>query len=143
MGRLARRLLVTLEAGAKNAHFSPDSERIVAASYPTRVWDSRSGKFLTTLVSQSGQADTIAQFDSNGARILTTTMDDATAHVWNSDSGKILHTLQTPGLRGIGHVLYCARFSPDCERIVTVADDRKAWVWEASGGAGRHSARTW
>jgi WD40 repeat protein/serine/threonine protein kinase len=128
------RLLLTLRAsGIFNARFSSDGERIVTAYGDQCIWDSKSGDLLTKLDGGTNVYNTSAQFDGYGTHIVTTAVDTS-ARVWDSGSGKLLFTLQTPGLRGIGHELWSAQFSPDGGRIMTLADDKTAWVWDARTG---------
>jgi hypothetical protein len=67
-----------------------------------------------------------ASFSPNGRRVVTAS-DDATARVWDAESGK---PVGEP-MRHQGAVT-AASFSPDGWRIVTASNDETARVWDAA-----------
>ncbi len=122
------------EGSVRSVQFSSDGQRIVTASddKTARVWESTSGKLLTTLA--HGDRVNSAQFSPDGLLIVTAS-HDKTARVWESGSGKLLATLAH------GDQVNSAQFSPDGLRIVTAAGsihltskDNTARVWEGASG---------
>ena len=63
-----------------------------------------------------------AEFSPNGRQIVTASLD-ATAQLWDADTGQAL----VPPLRHLAGVT-CARFSPDGEKAVTCSEDMTARV---------------
>ena len=122
--------LLQIPVGAVlDARFSPDSKRIVTASYknPAQIWDAESGKALATL---GGHLDTVnsAQFSPDSRRIVTAS-NDKTAGIWDAQSAKLLATL-----RGHAEDVTGAQFSPDGQLIVTASLDNTARLWNAQSG---------
>ena len=114
-------LLATLER-SNDAHFSPDSHRIVTASAATaKVCDAKNGEAIMTF--QEHDRVRSAQFSPDGQRIVTAS-DDKTARICEAQSGRLVATLQ-----GHEDPLNRAQFSPDGQRIVTASDDKTARVW--------------
>jgi WD40 repeat protein len=111
------------------AAFSPDGKRIATSAEDKRIriWDTASG----AVVSEWEYVTYIAsgEFSPDGRRLLTWTMDDVTARVWDVESGQpvcgpLQHTAEVKS----------AEFSPDGSKIVTASDDRTARLWDASTG---------
>ncbi|MDC0105954.1 caspase family protein, partial [Bacteroidia bacterium] len=65
---------------------------------------------------------------TNGPKIFTGSYDN-TARVWESSSGKLIHSLE-------GHTseVYSAVFSPDGTKILTASGDGSTIVWGSSSG---------
>ena len=144
------RVLLTLTGHSSivtSAWFSPDGKEIVTESddFTVRVWDADTGKELATL--RHSYYISSVRFSPDGKRIVTASLD-GTAKVWDAATGKVLATLlnktgdaedpppanQLDFFTGrVGGVTF-ASFSPDGERIVTAAWDRKAKVWDAATG---------
>jgi WD40 repeat protein len=111
------------------ALFSPDSKRIVTSTEgkKIRIWDVSTGasiaewEYVTYI--------NAAQFSPDGRRLVTWTMDDVTAHVWEVENGQA----SSSSLRHSAQV-NAAEFSPDGKKIVTASDDRTARVWDAQTG---------
>ncbi|WP_438003500.1 protein kinase [Sorangium sp. So ce321] len=125
--RISRAVLVHPD-GVLDADYSPDSKRIVTASWDrtARVWDADgTGEPLVL----RGHEDRVysAAFSPDGERIVTASWD-RTARVWNADG-----TGEPLALRGHEDWVYSAAFSPDGKRIVTASADRTARVWSADG----------
>ena len=80
-----------------------------------------------TLVGHAGSVWSVA-FSPDGKRIVTGS-DDATAKVWDAETGQELLTLK-------GHTgsVISVAFSPDGKRIVTGSDDKTVKVWDAATG---------
>jgi WD40 repeat protein len=111
------------------ASFSPDGKRIATSAEDKRIriWDAASG----AVVSEWEYVTYIAsgEFSPDGHRLLTWTMDDVTARVWDVESGQpvcapLQHTAEVTS----------AEFSPDGNKIVTASNDRTARLWEAGTG---------
>ncbi len=97
---------------------SPETA-LTTAPFPTAV------EPLTLSVGSS--ANSVA-FSPDGKRIVTGSLD-ATAKVWDAQSGKELLTL-----KGHSSSVMSVAFSPDGTRIVTGSTDGTAKVWDAQSG---------
>jgi WD40 repeat protein len=76
-----------------------------------------------------------AKYSPNG-KIIATASDDFTVKVWDSQSGKLLHSLQ-------GHTKEITRidFSPDGKSIVSGSWDNTAKIWEVISGRLLHTLK--
>jgi WD40 repeat protein len=71
------------ENWVRSAAYSPDSARIVTASWDNtaRVWDAASGQLIALLRGHEAQVQSAA-YSPDGARIVTASIDN-TARVWD------------------------------------------------------------
>jgi len=119
---------VQAEGGVYGAAWSPDGQRIVAASNDdtARVW--KVGDPVEPIVLR-GHQDQVrsAAFSPDGMRIATASLDK-TARVWKADGSD-----EPIVLRGHEAPLNTAVFSPDGTHIVTASGDKTARVWKADG----------
>jgi WD40 repeat protein len=113
----------THDGSVLSAAFSPDSQRIVTASFDktTRLWDAATGNEITLLQGHIGWVNS-AEFSPDGERILTAA-EDGTARLWDAATGKEIVSFQ-------GHIsrVNSAAFSPDGQRIVTTSDGHRTPV---------------
>ncbi|MGI8596054.1 MAG: toll/interleukin-1 receptor domain-containing protein [Thermoleophilaceae bacterium] len=129
------RLLRTIGegTGAYDASFSPDGRHVVTAGDRTvKVW--RGGRLVHTI---RGHTDAVrsADFDPDGARVLTASADD-TVRIWDPARGDptVLRRLR----RGrVPVTLESAAFSRDGTRLATAGSQATALVWGVAGGAPR------
>jgi WD40 repeat protein len=118
-----------LHQGAlRTVAWSPDGQRLAAASDDgaATIWDPRTGRALTTLVS-CHRAISVA-WSPDGRRVATAS-EDGTARVWNADSGEAV----TPPLFHEG-ALRAVAWNLSGTRVATASDDKTARVWDAQTG---------
>ncbi len=109
--------------------FSPDGRRIVTSSYDrtARVWDVETGRELVKNSSHEPENADVwsAVFSPDGRRVLSVAK---TAHIWDSETGAPIATLD----HGTGGgILHTGKFSPDGKKIVTASSDHTARIWNA------------
>lgn len=131
-----RSSLGRISAGAEGAGFqlSPDGSEILTenADGITRLWNTRSGALLATLVPPNEKlAIDEARFSPDGGSVLVELKEDA-------DYGSKLVETQVWALRGVrklqlGLPARSATFSPDGSRILITAEDHSAKIWLAKG----------
>jgi WD40 repeat protein/predicted Ser/Thr protein kinase len=116
------------EGGVRQAAFSPDSRRVVTATWDrVRVWDATTGQPVTPPL-QHAEAVSSAAFSPDGRRVLSTAADGA--RVWDVATGRLL----LPLLRHEGPVSSAA-FSPDGRRVLTSGYlDGTVRLWDAATG---------
>jgi WD40 repeat protein/serine/threonine protein kinase len=83
---------------------------------------------LKTFRVQKGKIGSTA-LSPHGDRIVTAGLEDNTAKVWDSASGRELLTLT-----GHTKAVVCTTFSPDGKRIITGSMDETVRVWDAADG---------
>jgi WD40 repeat protein len=111
-------------AAISDAAFSPDGQRVVTAGdRSVRLWDVTPPRELSLVLQGHESPLTALQFSPDGKRLLTaaaekTAADDATARLWDLQSGKELLMI------GKGKLLVemrSAQFSADGQRVVTAS----------------------
>ena len=125
-GRLDRRL--NSPGTVYQAEFSRDGSRIVGGgSGGTWIWDTRTGRVRTKIASIPG--GTYGADLSPDGRLVATGNGDGIVRIFDAASGQLLDTLA--GHQDLG---FFVRFSPGGERLVSVAVDRTARVWDVRTG---------
>jgi WD40 repeat protein len=113
------------------AHFSPDGSKIVTGSGMAgdgvaRVWDSVSGRLLSSTMANRGghYAPSVftAEFSSDSRRVVTGEVERA--QVWDAQSGK---PVAGPIQFGREDMVETAQFSRDGNRVLTVTDTARVW----------------
>jgi ribosome assembly protein 4 len=105
--------------------FSPDNGHyIVSASFDKslRLWDGRSGKFLSTLKSHTASIYRVAW--SADARLFASASKDSTVKIWNRSQKKCIVTL--PGHRD---EVFALDWSPDGQRLASGSKDKTLKIW--------------
>lgn len=124
--------------------FSPNGEKVAeTSSCCATIWDARTGKVLLTLSPAASRIKSV-YFSADGKRIATisdaplfdaTIADQATASIWDAETGELLagpmiHTLRTLSAD--------IEFSADGRHILTISSELlgpyQATVWDAMTG---------
>ncbi|MEX0818862.1 MAG: protein kinase, partial [Pirellulaceae bacterium] len=115
-------------AAVASAHFSPDGQRLVTASWDNsaRIWNARSGAAELKLVGGHSGYVNSAMFSPRGEFVLTAS-DDRTAKLWGASSGKVVR-----GFEGHAGGVRDATFSPDGSMVLTASDDKTARIWRTN-----------
>ena len=114
-----------------STHFSPDGKRIVSSSWETiLIRETNSRKILHTLEGHTQGVSSVC-FSLDGTLLLSTS-DDGTAKIWESASGKLIHTLEGPG--GVNS----AKFSADGKYVLTISEGHLVPIWETASGNLKH-----
>ncbi len=123
--------------------YSPDGTRIVSgnANNTLKIWDSRTGQELMTLVGHTTSVNAVA-YSPDGTRIVSGagewTQSSKELKIWDAQTGNILMTLYhadnyDPNVfppEKINSVTY----SPDGTKIISGSDDGTLKVWDAQTG---------
>jgi WD40 repeat protein/serine/threonine protein kinase len=108
--------------------FSPDGTRLATAGYWTvRVFDVASGHERLALGGHPGLVFDVA-FSPDGTRIASADGDGSSVKLWDSATGRLIHTLQgNRSVRGVA-------FSPDGARIGCACYDGAARIFDVVTG---------
>ncbi len=125
--------------------YSPDGTRLASASRDgtVKVWDLGNGRELVTyrghLERPMEEAEKTNVFKSTGVAFSPDGNTVASSggkdiHVWDSHTGKLLHTLSghTAPARGLA-------FGPDANTLVSGGDDRRVVIWDVAKEKPTHS----
>ena len=107
--------------GVLLAQFSPDSKKIITASFDetVKIWDANTGKLITNLTDNTSRVYS-AKFSKDSKKIAIGYYGDS--KIWDANTGVIYSTLQNK-IKGFNE----ARFSSDGTKILTVFGDAKVW----------------
>jgi WD40 repeat protein len=119
----------------KSAAFSPDGRRVVTASADktARIWDAETGRPIVALEARERPllrspyiSDGLVSvaFSADGRRVVTASQD-ATARIWDAETGSEVAVLE--GHAGSGAI---AVLSPDGRRVVTASLYGAMRVWQ-------------
>jgi WD40 repeat protein/serine/threonine protein kinase len=125
---VARVVLMGHDDIVSSAAFSPDSQRIVSASFDktVRVWNA-DGRGEPVVLRGHDDVVVSAAFSPDGRHIVSASFDK-TVRVWNVDGRG-----EPVVLRGHGYPVISAAFSSDGQRIVSASFDKTVRVWSADG----------
>ncbi len=127
------REIATLNKGRpdkiSNVSFSPDSQRVAAASSDStvKVWDAETREEQLTLRGHKLPVLAVT-FEQNG-RHLATASRDGTVKLWDAATGNALLTFA-----GHNAPVMCAAFHPDGKRVASSAANGTVKIWEAATG---------
>ncbi len=104
--------------------WSPDDARIVSGglSGPVYIWASDSGQTLLTYGNQDDFEVLAVAWSNHGKYIASAGGSDANTHIWNAQSGQLLHAFPSDSINSVS-------WSPDDARIVT-ANNNVIQVWQ-------------
>ena len=110
----------------QNVTFSDDGRTFVSSSndHTAKVWETRTGKPVCTIVNPSDREFASGRFSSTGERLIIIGYD-FTAYVADARTGKLIGE----PLRHMERINH-AEFSQDGRFAITASDDRIASVWE-------------
>ena len=115
--------------------YSADGRFIVSSACDStiRLWDVKTGKFIR-LIGQHDNEIRLVKFSSDGKKVISIGGEDDLIKIWDVESGKCLHTLEStvvPGLDGRGYQISCAMFSPDGKEIMGMFQEGPAniYIW--------------
>jgi WD40 repeat protein len=124
------RPIATLPGRSPVDHLAFDSKRdllAAASDHTVRLWSTSTWKPERILRGHHGRVVALS-FSHNG-KLLLTGSTDATAKVWNLDSGRAVT------LSGHRDDLTSARFSPDDRLVATASIDHDVRLWNALTGS--------
>ena len=114
--------------GVDNVNFSPDSSKIISASYDgtARMWDINTGAEIMRLIHRNWVMS--ACFSPDGKQILTAGHDNV-ARLWDAKTG---HEIMS--FTGHSRWIRRASFSSNGRFIVTASEDRTSRIFDTVSG---------
>ncbi len=118
--------------------FSANGRLLAAASGGTAgVWDLASRRNVP-LEQPHGETIHSVQFSPDGRRLVTAS-SDATAAIWDAETGRRLSQFPPPRHNGrppesLREDIFTANFSPDGTQVLTTSRNRTAALWDAETG---------
>jgi dipeptidyl aminopeptidase/acylaminoacyl peptidase len=118
--------------------FSPDSSRVVAASWTMaetsevvetviKIWDVRKGVEILNIPLVGSMAMSVA-FSPDGQRIVSGAWDGR-IRIWEASNGADIMTIKAHEMP-----IHCVAFSPDGKSIISASGDRTTKIWDAITG---------
>jgi len=106
--------------------FSPDGQYLLTGGFDAaKLWDFSSGKLIRTHAGHNHMIQAVA-FTRDGKRFATVSRDE-TAIIWETETGRVLHTLALGGFANAG------AFNPDGSLLLT-GDAASAKIWDTQTG---------
>ena len=108
-----------------SAIYSPDGKLVLTSSddKTARLWDHATGKLIRTFKGHK-EAVSKAIFSPDGSKIVTS--DDVWSMIWDVGSGRVIDSLNAPGMKNVA-------FNSDGSRIMTVGS-HVVRLWSTSTG---------
>ncbi|HAB18995.1 MAG TPA: hypothetical protein DCE44_21470, partial [Verrucomicrobiales bacterium] len=118
------------DPGIQFAAFGPNGDTLITTGPDgsVRLWETRSGREITTSDFRHPDEVTFADLSPDG-RWLVTACRDGSARLWDRQA-RSTKSVQLHHHRGVRS----ARFSPDGRLVVTASDDGLAGLWEVPTG---------
>jgi ribosome assembly protein 4 len=115
------------QAAVNHLAFSPDGRLLASAGFDKKVklWDGRTGKFLTTFVGHVRPVYQVAW--SADSRLLASASSDSTVKVWTARAGAKPVALHT--LAGHADEVFALDWAPDGEIMASGGRDRVIKFW--------------
>jgi WD40 repeat protein len=108
---------------------SPNGQRALSfGDEGVRLWDTITGRELTSMTHQQGPIGLGAIFAPDGQRVLAWLGGDTTVHVWDAISGRDIAHMDH------ANVIGGAQFAKDGRRVLSWDLDRIVCVWDTSTG---------
>jgi ribosome assembly protein 4 len=113
--------------------FSPDGRYIASAGFDKKVkiWDGRTGKFLTTLTGHVGAVYQVSW--AADSRFLASASRDSTVKVWNTrlggSEGAAAKPVALNTLAGHADEVFALDWSPKGDMLASGSRDRTVKVW--------------
>jgi WD40 repeat protein/serine/threonine protein kinase len=127
-----RQLLHTLHGHVHHSisvAFSRDGRRLATGAWRDgpRLWDPDAGE--PPLLTFEGHQHPISAlaFSPDGGQLASSSAD-RTVKVWNTTTGKLLHTLSHSG------TVLCVAYSPNGRRLAATGEDKTVRIWDAQTG---------
>ncbi len=118
--------------------FSPNGKFLVSGAYDktVNVWDTRTGRLITTLIGHEKMVIDVAITDDK--KVISASYDE-TIKVWDCDTGKIFSDMEIKKMNG-GFGVISFVITPDQEFIITglqgpsLKDGGKLFIWKLANG---------